>query len=339
MFKLFASLLLALPTLALAAAPPTAGVWKGTLGRSAVIVCINTDLESGSYYYLKYRTPIQLRREGQEWRESGDTGRWELAAPGPADMAGAWRSPKGDTPLPVQLVPVSRGSDPEPCASDAYNAALETLPQLQTGARTAFGEYAYRTLRIADVETLELLSPSPARLAINRQLRNRLPASLGDLDDYFATRRAFLGRMGLAAEDETSAEPVFWNAEFVTIHFYRWVAGFGQNGISPEYLTWDLRSGGGVDLWAWLIDKPMVDKTGRRRPQFDRSPPAPECAREDDGGPEWQLALEADGLRFWQRANGDGCEEEFSIPYERLGPLLSPEGRSAVARLMAARPR
>jgi hypothetical protein len=334
MMKTVAAFLLALPSLAFAAGPSSAGVWTGALGKSNVVVCINSDQESGSYYYVKHRAPIPLGLDGEGWKESGDTGTWELAMAGSAGLTGTWTSPKGGAPLPIRLTLVSRASDPEPCASDAYNAALETMPALQTGAKDTFNGYAFRTLRIADVETLELLSPAPAQQAVNRQLRNMLPKSMSDLGDYFAKRRDFLGRMGSAAEDETSATVQFWDGEFVTIRFSRWAAGFGRRGAGSEYRTWDLTSGRPVNLWDWFIATP---KDSKRNRLFKTDPPAAECKEGYYGKGEFELTLEADGVRFWEEAYGDGCEVDISIPYKRLMPILSPQGKLGVARLLRQR--
>jgi hypothetical protein len=338
MRDLFIGFLLALPSVAAAAEPSIAGVWQGTLGKNNIVLCVNNDQDVGSYYYVKHRMPIPLGRDGQGWKEAGDTGKWELVASASAAMEGTWRSPKGGAPLPIKLILVSRSSDPEPCASDAYNAALETMPQLQIGATQKFNNYAYRTLRIADVETLELLSPAPAQQAVNRQLRDMLPKSINDVSEYFAKRREFLGRMGLAAEDETSATPEFWNSEFVTIRFNRWAAGFGRRGAGSEYLTWDLKSGSSVNLWEWFIATPRVDDGDKRHRLFKTAPPAPECKDGYYGKGDFQLTLEADAVRFWEEAYGDGCEQDFRIPYNKLAPVLSAQGKLGVARLMGKRP-
>ena len=206
------------------------------------------------------------------------------------------------------------------------------MPQLQIGAPQKFNDFAYRTLRIADVETLELLDPTPAQQLVNRQLRDMLPKSIKDLSEYFAKRREFLGRMGLAAEDETSAEPDFWNSEFVTIRFSLWAAGHGRRGANSEYLTWDVKSGSPVNLRAWFAVTPNGAKGGKRHRLFNTSSPSPECGEAYHGKGKFQLTLEADAVRFWDEAYGDGCEEDIRIPYKRLAPILTAQGRLAIAR-------
>lgn len=329
----FAGLTLALPLMVGAVAPAGVGVWKGTLGKSTIVVCINSGQDYGSYYYAKHRVPIQLVRDGRGWREAGDTGLWELEPTGSGVMAGTWTLPKGGTALPIRLTLASSQSDPPPCASDVYNAPLETMPQIQAGAKQTFNDYSYRTLRVANVETLELLGPGPALQMINRELKDMLPKSLADLEDYYAKRRAFLGRSGSAAEDENSATVAFWNREFVTIRFHHWAAGEGRRGARTDYMTWDLRSGKPVDLWDWFVATPR--KGSKRHRLVRMEAPAPECKDGYYGEGEFQLTLEADGVHFWEEAYGDGCERGLSIPYRQLSPILSAEGTAAVARILA----
>ena len=310
------------------------------LGKNSVVLCINGGQDSASYYYVKHRMPIQLARDGERWQEVGDMSLWELAASGSDAMTGTWRSPKNDnTVLPLTLALVSRQSEPEPCASDAYNASLEIMPQLQTGQPQEFEGKAFRTQRIADVETIELLTSAPALQAVNRHLKNMLPTSIEDLGGYFEKRREFLGRMGLAAEDETSAVPQFWSREFVTIRFNRWAAGFGRRGAQAEYRSWDLMNGNEVNLWDWFIATPKPNEGTRPHHLFKVAPPTQECEAGYYGKGEFQLTLEADAVRFWEEEYGDACEQEFRIPYDRLSPILSAQGKLAIARLLGKRKR
>ena len=42
------------------------------------------------------------------------------------------------------------------------------------------------------------------------------------------------------------------------------------------------------------------------------------------------LTLAKAGLQFEEEAWGEGCERTFFIPYEKLGPFLSPAGKQAI---------
>lgn len=327
-----AGLMLVFPLAVFAAEPSQVGVWKGMLGKSNIVACINSGQDYGSYYYETHRIPIQLVRTGRGWREADDTGRWDLEVAASGVMVGTWNLTKGGISLPIKLTLASGQSDPQPCASDAYNALLEIIPRLQVGAKQTFNEYSYRTLRVANIETVELLSPAPAQQLINRQLKNMLPKSIQDLGDYFAKRRGFLGRSGSVAEDEQSATVEFWNREFVTVRFHRWAAGEGRRGAQSDYLTWDLRSGKPVNPWDWFTATPRKDS--KRHRLVTMAAHAPECKDGYYGEGDFQLTLEADAVHFWEEAYGDGCERGLRIPYTELSPILSAKGKVAIARML-----
>jgi hypothetical protein len=72
-----------------------AGVWRGSLGQSAITVCFNSSNETGSYYYQRYLTPIRLApaQPGAPWAEEGNTGLWQLDAVQADRLTGTWRCP------------------------------------------------------------------------------------------------------------------------------------------------------------------------------------------------------------------------------------------------------
>ena len=105
MFKPFAVIALSVMPL-LATAAELAGVWQGTLGKSAITSCFNgADGEHGSYYYQRIHTPIQLTQanDNAPWVEEGNTGFWALQKPQGDTLSGAWSKTDGGTPLPLAL--------------------------------------------------------------------------------------------------------------------------------------------------------------------------------------------------------------------------------------------
>ena len=334
--------LLYLPFLTHAAADPSlAGVWRGKLGNAEIVACFNKvdgGEASGSYYYARYKKPIQLKTEAGQvgWKEGGDTGAWALEPPAGDKLLGSWRNPKGGKPQALALTRVSWNGEGNACGSDAYNLELEVFPALQVGKVQEFEGKKYRTLRIADVVTLELLEPGDRLARLNRTLRAELPGKQEDIADYFATRRRFFGDMGLAAEDETRTEPVFWSARWITINFYRWAAGYGRNGITLDYRTWDLQSGEEINLWQWFIAKPDDDRNSYPLPDklkkslFKNLELDKECKNGYKGEGDYRVSLKNDGMQFWEEAYGTGCEQDFLVPYAKLGPYLTPQGKAAL---------
>lgn len=92
-------------------------------------------------------------------------------------------------------------------------------------------------------------------------------------------------------------------------------------------------------MWEWFIATPRPKEGTRQHHLFKGAPPTPECKAGYYGKGAFQLTLEADAVRFWEEAYGDACEQEFRIPYDQLSPILSAQGKLAIARLLGKRMR
>lgn len=352
-------LLACLPALAQAATPSDngqlAGVWQGKLGNTEITACFNLPSKfdnRGNYYYARHKTPIGLlQTRGQTpWVEVTDgddkTGSWQLAPAKDGQLSGTWQHPKNGKTLPIQLRLVRPpAGDEEPCASSAYNAALEDFPKLVTSRAMLFKDskqYTFRSLRIGDQVTVELLTPTaPALASINRQLRALLPKNKADLAEYFEQRRNFLRMDGRVMEDEVHAEPTFWSARHVTVSFYRWAAGMGRNGISNRFRTWDLQAGKEVDVWQWFGAKSeagsydMSALPARLKAMlFKDLVIDQECKHDYQGHGYYHLSLTDTGVRFWEEAYGSGCEQDFNVPYAKLAPFLTAQGKAALGEML-----
>jgi len=54
----------------------------------------------------------------------------------------------------------------------------------------------------------------------------------------------------------------------------------------------------------------------------------------------YDLTLEATGMRFYRMPDyGGGCEADILVPYHRLSPVLSREGKAAVRRIIGSQRR
>lgn len=353
-----------------AVASPLGGVWKGQLGKQKITVCFNFPDSpdsfpvKGNYYYDKYKLPINLTedKDGAPWMEHAKSmhkisGIWKLRQSVDGVIHGTWQDPKGDTELPIELVADTnnrvlkqdRGQDIPACASDFYNKPLEFLPALITGKPQVFAytladgsqkptHYKYRKLRIANKEVVQLLTHEGAADRLNTEFRAMLPKSTADLADYFATRRKFLGEMGEAEEDETHTDPVFWNNDWLTVEFYDWAAGYGRQGISMVYKTWNLHTGAAIDVWKWFGTK-SEDGTGDMAalpPRLGKylskeQPDDPSCKdKYYEGQGEFHLQLVVDGFHIYEEEFGDGCEKDYRVSLDQVWPFLSPEGKMAL---------
>lgn len=168
MFKSLAILTLACAPL-LANAADLAGVWTGTLGKSAITACFNgAHGANGSYYYQRILTPIQLTQANasEPWAEEGQTGLWQLDEPQGDTLTGTWSKTLGGKSLALML----KRADTDGCASDAYNNALEAVPPAVTVERKTFAEHAYQVKTQGGQVILKLEGDGAAIDKINREL-------------------------------------------------------------------------------------------------------------------------------------------------------------------------
>jgi hypothetical protein len=349
----------ALPSSGSGAVPgaPLRGVWRGTLGGQAIIVCFNggdAERRTGSWYPLARPRPVALRAAPGlgALEEVGAEGRadaiWELGAVDGDALQGA-RTPAGGEPAPIRLSRLSGGGDDRACAGDDFNAPLER-PALETGPVERFERGRFRRLRFGPEETVELVGDGPALEKIDAELRKELPRGPEDLEEAFSIRRAALGRSGTAEEDEVRAEPVYWTSQLVTVLVTRRIASEGADGVARTLRTWDLASGERVNLWSWFAG------AGKSAPDTDTGPLPAEvraflatqagagasafagCELEAALDEPWEVGLEPAGLRFTLAAYPRTvCEPSILVPWARLGPILSPAGEAAVSRIAGRR--
>lgn len=339
LWRLLVLLLLLTPFTVSAGAASPQGVWSGTIGTKAVVACFNKGspwTAYGSYHYIDHLKPIALttRDTDSYWHEQGNTGQWELAAPANGVIAGTWRNGKTGKALLINLALVDGNDDESACARDSYNARLESRPKVERGKIVQFSlGRSYQKLRFAGQETVELFGPDPALDRLNSLLK--LDQSKEALDAYFQQRREFLGRVGNPGVDERYAEPTYWDSNFITIKFHLWVAGEGRRGISIDHRTWSTQTGDEVDLWQWIgasSNNPQLPpKLKKFLYRHVKEPP--ECKSGYRGEGIYALTLDKAGLHFDEDAWGDGCEKSFFVPYEKLGPFLSPIGKQVVSSI------
>ena len=331
---------LLIPAVVCAGPVPPQGVWSGSIGTKAIIACFNEGsrwTSYASYYYVDYLKPIVLTTRDTDsfWHEQNDTGRWELSAPANAVVVGTWSHPKTQKTLPIKLSFVDGSDDKTACARDSYNSRLEMAPKVETAKIIKFSPgRSYRKLRFAGQETIELFGPDPAIDRINALLR--LDQSKEAVDSYFRQRREFLGRVGYPAVDEVHVEPKYWDAHFITIEFYTWVAGEGRSGISSDYQTWNTVTGEKIDLWTWLGSKSSEAQMPPKLQEylFRGKEPSPDCQGGYRGQGEFILTLSKSGLNIFEDEWGSGCEKSFFVPYTKLLPFLSPQGTLAVKSML-----
>lgn len=359
------ALLAAVPAQA-AAKPTLEGVWKGTIGKLPVQVCLavdSTDWARGSYYYHSQKVPIRLERaeKGKHWQETGEKGaaaRWDIANAGPARVTGKWS--KGKTVLPIALTRVAMGDDGEldgPCQSNAYFAPRVTAPQVAArpvqGGKLTYTRLDYTVgKQFAEVEIASFQLPmvQPGDKAINAALRALIDPK-SDTIDYLGCMKGSVALSGVDGEMAMVAVPSFVSDDWVAVS----IASMGSCGGAHPYSDnshrlFDRRSGKEVELGLWLAPKGMTvereagsDWADRRitealrnlvvtRFKFDGEA---ECRDVVGQATYWDIALTPTGIAFEPSLPhvAQACGEYVTLTFADLAPFLSDAGKAGVARM------
>lgn len=308
---------------------PPIGVWSGTLGSKSIVACFNGGEGSGygSYYYKTFLKPIRLftRNSGNVWYEDDETGVWKLGESVNGIISGEWSSPKTNKTFPLYLeLLTDKDSDVPACARDSYNLSLEKPPTVEIGkAIRISGKHAYRKLRFAGQETIELIGVEAGLSKINSVLKP--DQSAGAVEGYFQQRREFLGRVGYPGGDDDEKNFRSWIGKLVTIVFITRPAGFGASSVGIDYRTWNVDSGEEVDLWSWF-------GLERRRlsPAFKRLILGKMATDECLSGIQYKsfaLTIDKNSFRFSPVGPSDECPDNLDIPYVKAVKLMTPKGR------------
>ncbi|WP_339531095.1 hypothetical protein [Pseudomonas mucidolens] len=322
-----------------AAPADLAGVWSGTLGKASITACFNASPDSnGSYYYTRFLTPIQLSREqaGEPWVEEGNSGSWQLNTPQENRLTGTWTKPSGGEPLPLVLT----RTDAQGCGSDAYNRPMESAPLPAKVEKRTFGAHRYQVKTQGAEVTLKLEGDGRAMQKINQHLA-QLAVSPEGQAEFFRERREYLGRNGSAHTSEIEVEPTYWSSHWITVKFYRWTAGYGRSGISWGLHSWNLQTGERVDPWRWVGSRQAWDDPYSAQVKLSPAFSAwlQKQASVDEGCPaissysRFDLSFNTQGLQLSTPSYGDGCDNELSFTWAQLEPVLSAQGKAALASL------
>lgn len=307
---------------------PPVGVWSGTLGSKLIVACFNGGEGSGygSYYYKTFLKPIRLFTRNSEnvWYED-ETGVWTLGPPVNGIISGEWSSPKTNKTFPIRLkLLADKDSDVPACARDSYNLSLEKTPAMEIGKPIRISdEHAYRKLRFAGTETVELIGVELGLSKINSVLKP--DQSTGAVEGYFQQRREFLGRVGYPGVDEDEKYFESWIGKLVTIVFITRPAGFGASSVGIDYRTWNADSGEEVDLWSWFgLEKRSLS------PAFKRLILGKMATDECLSGIEYKsfaLTIDKNSFKFFPVGPSDECPDNLDIPYVKAIKLMTPKGR------------
>jgi len=364
--KLAASLaFLVLPLNSAVAAPQQSnpkGVWDGTIGQLPVRACFDErgGESVGVYFYRSRFETIPLMKDdkgawlfSEGWPDDAKAPRWSLTQIGWNAIGGNWA--QGSRKLPIRLtrVPVAKqGEDEGPCSSMEFQQPrLEGLRVVRAAAVKDGVSYTKLTLdhrgHFGDsvaVESFELAGDNPAIRAINAVLKK--PFDQKDDSSWLSCiREAF----PWGGEHNESFEPRMISRRWLVVnHHWDGYCGGAHPDSSNSAKTFDLKTGREIDVRDWFTDRavkrtryegdPEVFKT--MQPEFRSLVIADwkgdeDCAGTIDSEEWWSFELTRSGFVFTPILAhvAQACEEDFALPFSKLLPYLTPEGRKAIAEL------
>lgn len=354
------------------------GAWIGTIGDSKIIACFEQpdamgEAPDAQYAYLRYMTPITLRPDASgdgRWHEgttTAPTGKWRVETDQDT-VRGIWSSPTG-TRLPILLrrFQTLYWTDSAlicPLQSDDRTMSpLTKALRINHGKARQVGGQRFHVLSTLDgaVSSLALTGHEVGITRINARLENEL---WGNALGYLSCPPLEDGKPDYEAHVDLTYRDEAW------VSFISWNAGY-CGGAYPfhgfSFSTWNVNTGDEVNLWTWIRDsrKPdahpdfdrfsinyaappklneqITDQAVRQRllPDAGDAIPPDECVdvlRENNG---YQIRLSTHGLVFNPSFPhvAQACDDDIEIPYARLVPFLTEEGKSAVSALMKRTPK
>lgn len=351
------------------------GVWRGSLGGSKVMVCLERPdtLNVSMYYYLRHRFSIALRPDdnsGATWNEAPPKQRapdwskpaavWTLQAPLGDMMAGTWAAADGSRKAPIQLTRLAGagktlgsgcdagGPNPARLAFNGPRVASQKLKVEQSGG------LRYISALDGNVSMIELPDSMPHAARFNATMRAWFADQITGY--YECAFSSFNGIPDYRDMYEIDLLSPPWLVEKET--YSAFCGGAHPSGGVAGYAVWNLATGKTVDPWDfikgshWDYIKEVnhcdsADTCLRRPParlraiiaaRFRHDNDETDCADAIDGNMDLQLHPEKTGLVFSTTFAHviQACDEDIELPWKTLAPFLTAKGKAAMRSLGGA---
>lgn len=341
------------------------GIWRGTLGGSQVMVCLERPdtFEDSIYYYLRHRFSIALDPDddsGVTWNEASPNERvpdwskpaavWTLQMPVGKHMDGTWVTTDGSHTAPIQLTRVAEaGKSPGTgCDERAFNAPRVASQKLEVKQA---GGFRYVSALDGHVSMVELPASMPHAARFNAAMRAWLADQIAG---YYEC--AFTSFNGVPDYNEKYAIDLLAPPWLVAQESYSVFCGGAHPSSDVSYVVWNLATGKAVDPWDFIKDSHWdyikeiqhcdnPDDCQRRPParldailraRFERdSAGDSDCEGALDAWPGYILHPEKDGLVFSTDFAfvEQACDEDIKLPWKTLAPFLTQQGKAAMRSL------
>lgn len=349
---------------AAADAPSLAGVWDGTIGKLPVRVCFNEHDYgmTGGYYYRSHLLAIALQQpdKGKPTFTEGvgepdaSTPRWSIAPVGGDRLSGHWTQRGKALPIALKRIELKEEAD-SPCSSMLFQGPR--LEGVRTISKPAAKDGVPYTRLILDhrghfgedvaIETFALTDDGPATRAINAELRKPLASNA----DWFECIRMAWDSSSMGYTGQTLSPHMISKRWLVVMDENGWACGGAHPDDAQTPRLYDRRTGKQIDVLGWFSAKaikrekfegdPNVAET--LQPAFRNmiltgwKPDENECRDVISDQDFWTAELTRTGFIFTPDLPhvDEGCQEPFKVPFAKLAPYLTPEGKAEVAALQA----
>jgi len=349
------------------------GVWRGRIGNSKVMVCLERPdtLNESMYYYLRHRFSIRLHANddsGATWNEAPPNERapdwskpaaiWTLHAPVGYAMDGTWATADGSRKAPIRLTRVADAAtslatgcaamDDSP-ARLAFNAPRVASQELSVSQSSD----GFRTISVlgGNVSMTELPDSMPHAARFNATMRAWLADKIAGY--YECASSSFDGIPDYSETYEIDLLSPPW---LIARHNWSGFCGGAHPSSEADYTTWNMATGKTVNPWDFLKDShwdyikevnhcDSADTCLRRPPpklgqiiatRFRHDTDQSDCADAIDENLDYlQLHPEKTGLVFSTTFAHviQACDEDIELPWKTLMPFLTVQGKAAMRSL------
>lgn len=323
------------------------GTWSGSIGKYKVIACFQTECKDfyaeGRYYYLKYGTPISLKRISETCWSEPDSNIWQFEKITLKEVTGKWYNRKKNLTLNIQLTyhgtcynDVKYSESPCRCDSDSTPVFRFPKPVIDTIKKS--NACYYRTFNLdaggITVEWFELLGGRDADKKINVALNGKYPFDRID-EDYFDQFE------NENDEDHSILRPVLWIGRLLVVHeAHSWYyQGLNHDQFESNYRTFDLSTGEEINMKSWRswiegkymsewgvgeeLNKLIISKyINDNNDEYQN-----DCLSMYDQETQYKVRLDTAGIVFYADFVTGNCEEEFKVSFQELEPFFSEDGR------------
>jgi len=307
--------------------------WTGTTQDSAPV---------GRYYYRQQWQDLLLvpdRKQSFQWDEVDPrgrvTGRLALKCDG-AKLTGVWRNPDGTRPTPIEL----RNAGRDRYIASKIQQANPVIVNQQGEHDNRYDEIALP--RLMRLTTYRLTGESPGIRRINNALWKDLLSNADEAQKCTVANQGLqaLGESALYNYDTYNAILAMNRKYVVVLLGTQFNCPGNPHPYSNSSVTvFDLESGEAEDMKTWFAQPyqdasktddslgrmVMVRYFAKRGDEDDQIA----CSEHVDFDVA-QAHPDADGMNFSVRSDSYGasnCNEEVSVPFDRVLPFLSEKGR------------